>query len=648
MTTNLAQISGTVLCSERDPSISYRIERCIGEGGAGIVFFALREAPDGVTPVVVKVVRPEVAATAGEKATMLVQKEAVALGRLNERVPPCPFVVRFVDVGSHPFVAGSSLPWLAVEYVHGGIEGTTLEERVYYSCAQTGFAFDAQRAAHVLKCLSQGLSAIHSVGVIHRDLTPGNVLCCGFGEAEIFKISDFGIARPRGLRATFGNVLLGTPGYTAPEQNFESPKGVGPYTDIFSFACLMYYVLTGERYFAGESPLEALAGLRQPRRPLLDSQWLAPELRQREHLCRAMDRIISQATSEDPSERFDDAQQFAASMMPWLAQRNEPPRPSRAIMHSVLSMRSPSMVDHWTWTVRHPPGDERIIHSAAWDVDGHCLVTTTRGVQYWTGDSWVNSLPSDRDLPKGLRFARRMEADCWLLGGAGGKLAVYSSEGLRQVLRCPDETITFLQASGRIDDLLTAVAERPGHPPELWAMAARRWMKPLPLNGVAYVSALLRLDDDRFLICGRLAQGGGFAALYRPMYWETTFLLVPKTRAFVAGSSSPERGLSLVVGSSGVALRVEGEQAVSSVAEGTPDLTASAMDVLDREWVASKGRLWVRDPARSIHWRPVWSDPNLDAPFISLIADAGLIVAMTVDGAVIEGRADWRGSPQPR
>jgi hypothetical protein len=83
---------------------------------------------------------------------------------------------------------------------------------------------------------------------------------------------------------------------------------------------------------------------------------------------------------------------------------------------------------------------------------------------------------------------------------------------------------------------------------------------------------------------------------------------------------------------------------VVSIASGAPDLTAAAMDVLDREWVASLGKLWVRDPARSAAWQSVWSDPRWQAPFISIMADAGMLVAMTADGGVLEGRASWRSS----
>jgi hypothetical protein len=65
------------------------------------------------------------------------------------------------------------------------------------------------------------------------------------------------------------------------------------------------------------------------------------------------------------------------------------------------------------------------------------------------------------------------------------------------------------------------------------------------------------------------------------------------------------------------------------------------MDVLAREWVASIGKLWVRDPERGSEFRSVWSSTAWQTPFVSLMADAGMLTAMTVDGGIVEGRAAW-------
>ncbi|HYJ11020.1 MAG TPA: serine/threonine-protein kinase [Polyangiaceae bacterium] len=640
-----ASTGGRVIQSDFQRGVTYRLERQIGEGGMGAAYLALRQAPDGLSPVVVKLVRPAFGPNSDRAAALVVQKESVALGRLNERVPPCPFVVRLVDTGAAHMHGPqhAPTPWLAVEYVHGGVEGTTLMERVSYHIEKTGEGFDGPRTAHLVRCLASGLTAIHGVGVVHRDLTPGNILCCGFGEAEIFKISDFGIARPSGLSSTFGGVPVGTIGYAAPEQCMPDLGSSGVTTDLFSFACCVYLVLTGDEYFPAETPVQAMVMMRdKKRKSVLEGRALSPELRKRAEACRAIDSILARATALAPDQRHQDAQELANALIPWLSETREPPKPNRRLVSSLLNLAAPGDVSSWTWTVRHPPGGDRVILSAAWDVDGHCFAFTSKGPEFWNGQDWVPAHDVARDLPAGMAFARRFEAGGWLVGGEAGTLAVYTTEGVREVVRCPDPQVTFSHASGRFDDLLAAVGQRPGEPPKLWAMAARRWLKPLPLDGASYVAALLRLDSERWVICGRLQHGTGFCSVYTPTQWETTVLLTPRTRAFVSGASEQERGLALVVGSDGVALRIEGQEAVSSVADGTPGLTAAAMDVLDREWVCSLGRLWVRDPARDLSWRPVWHDPNWQAPFVSMIADAGMVVAMTADGAILEGRAGWR------
>src|SRR5207244_1030318 len=114
-----------------------------------IAFLAARIAPEGRCPVVMKVLRPSIVRMLGERALLVVHKEAVSLQRLNETVPPTPFVVRFIDSGSIPAArAGKKLDlaWIAVEHIHGGPEGTTLTDRVAHSLQNTGAAFEPQRA----------------------------------------------------------------------------------------------------------------------------------------------------------------------------------------------------------------------------------------------------------------------------------------------------------------------------------------------------------------------------------------------------------------------------------------------------------------------------------------------------------------------
>src|SRR3954465_14771657 len=233
---------GQVLESAYQPGVSYRLEKKLGEGGTAAAYLSRRMSAVGESQAVIKIILPQIVADSDERALTIIKKEAVALGRLNERVPPTPFVVRLLDTGAllfKPFGKGLELPWIALEYVHGGLEGTTLQDRGRYSVRETGFAFDPNRTARVVHALARGMDEIHAVGVVHRDAHPGNVLCCGAGETEIFKMSDFGIARPVGLSATFGGATVGTPGYMAPEQ-YEDRGNIGPLSDLFSLAAIVF------------------------------------------------------------------------------------------------------------------------------------------------------------------------------------------------------------------------------------------------------------------------------------------------------------------------------------------------------------------------------------------------------------------------
>jgi serine/threonine protein kinase len=299
--------------------VSFRLEQVIGEGAHGIVYSASEERAGGSQPVVVKILRPRAVRELAGLAETAIRKEVAALMRLSAREPATPFVVQFLDTGvCRPSGGPLELPWIAVEYVRGGADGVTLTSRVELSIERTGHAFGLARAASAIRCMTLGLSAIHEVGVIHRDVTPNNVLCAGEGDAEIFKISDFGLARVSET-STFGDILLGTPGYSAPEQSFPEKVPAGPYTDVFGVACCAYWLLTGEHYFDAPTVPETFVLVHAAaRRRILDAPAVAPELRGQPELAAELDRVIARATRADPLERPSTPQALAAALEPLL------------------------------------------------------------------------------------------------------------------------------------------------------------------------------------------------------------------------------------------------------------------------------------------------------------------------------------------
>ncbi len=638
----LQTLERQTIASSMHPGVTFRIDRVLGIGGVSVAFFALRVTPDGSAPVVLKVIRPRVMVEAGRTAELSVKKEAVALGRLNERVPPTPFVVRLIEAGSlvvgRPGGGTLELPWLAIEWVHGGAEGTTLDERVRHAVERTGLAFDPARVAHAIECLGAGLDAIHEVGVIHRDITPGNVLCCGFGDEEIFKIADFGIARPTGVMATFGGIALGTPGYASPEQILSDDKLTAPTSDVFSLGALVFHMLTGEDYFPATTPVEAVLAAQQPgRRSIAESTRLSPELRARPTACSAIDAVLARATASHPQFRPPSGGTLGAMLVPLLRPEPVRPRTAQRRIESLAGARAPSVQGGWVWTVRSNPGADRVIRSVAWDGDGTCLAATDQGLAFWNGTGW-QAAPL-HGLERGsARLVRRIGPGAWLVGGDGATLALYSTEGIARVLHGPDADVSFEQASGDLSDLAVIVGTRPGETPVLYALAGRHWLKPAALAKAASIAALARLEDERWLVAGRALDGDGFAAIYSPLYWDVERVATPAARVYLGCAAQPDLSLGVVVGTGGHAVRITGNRTTASRIEGEPDLTSAAVDVAGCAWAASLGRLWTLE-RDAMSWMPAWHDQRWRVPIVSLFADVGLVIAMGADGGIVEGRS---------
>lgn len=629
---------GAVVHSEVLP-VEYRIEKILGVGGTATACLARRIGPEGESPAVVKVILPQIVQGAGGTAKTIIGKEAVALGRLNERTPPTPFVVRLLDAGTHEVRVGQQsfeLPWLALEWVDGGIEGTTLEQRIDYSVRETGFAFDAERAARAIQNLAEGISEIHAVGVVHRDITPNNVLCCGVGDAELFKLSDFGIARPLGMAATFGDVVLGTPGFLAPEQATRSDVPVGFHSDVFSFACVVYYLLTGEPYFDAGSMIESVSAARAAgRRSVCDAPTLSYELREREAACQAIDLALARATAVDPGQRPKTARVLASSLVPWLSLEPSGARPSRRWLESYARFAPTLPATGSSWIVRHPPGDDRLLTSVAWNGAGHCLAASVRGLDYWDGTQW-KAAPLE-GLPGAPICVRRLTASSWVVATEGGALIEYSHDGTRELFRGPDPSLRISDIDGDLEDVAVALGQRPGGPPELCALVGKHWLKPLAVDDAAMLTSVARIDAERWLVAGRDARGGAYAAIHHPLAWELERVELPMVRALIAGASNPLRRVAALVGAEGLVLTADADRTAPTRVHGNPDLSAVALDVLGRAWVGGAGQIWAQDSKRG--WVVAWQEPRWAAPFVGMFAEVNYLAAVTVDGAVVECRS---------
>jgi eukaryotic-like serine/threonine-protein kinase len=645
-----ALLKGKNLDSETQEGVRYELIRLLAHGGMGSAYFAHRHTPTGSSPVVVKVMSPHFGD--GLVAPELVAlKESVALGRLNESVPPTPYVVRYVDSGTALVVDGKQTAWTVLEYVHGGIEGTTLEERVAYAVHRTGYAFDPARAAQALRCIASGLSAIHAASVLHRDLSPGNILCSGLGDGELFKIADFGVARPFGLDRTFQGMKLGTFGYTAPEAG---SKNAGFESDVFSLAAVVYFILTGQHYFDAPGPQQVMELVVKGSRPSVRLHTtLSPELAQRAATCARIDELLAQATTRLPRERFRTAAEFAELMLPTLTGAQVDAHSSRRVLSAVLMERArPRGALESQWIEKCRPSEERFIRSTAWDTDGRALALTREGALFWDGNRWRDADALTARLLFPLQAIEKHDGGGWLVLGGTGKLGVIDVDGRVEQLETPDSDLRYCFASGHIDDLLLAIrtsAPAAGssgfwssESAELVLFARRKARPAWALPQGLQINTLKRVGERMWLLGGRWQGGGGFAALYEPLEQKFTLLAVPDLRAFIGGASCPEREQGLVAGSEGAILHVSPDGVETSIVPGGADLAAAAVDILGNEWVAGAGVLWTRSTARE-PFRPAWVNQRWSTPFISLMAEPGRVIGMTCDGAVLEGLFEFGG-----
>lgn len=219
---------GLRVLSDADPERAgpYRLLARLGAGGMGQVYLGRSQ---GRRLVAVKLVHPHFADNAVFRRRFT--KEIAAASRITGF-----YTAQVIDAD-----ADADPPWLATEY----IAGPSLQDAVEENGALPEIPVAALGAG-----LAEGLRAVHTQNVIHRDLKPGNVLLAQDGP----RIIDFGIARAMDA-PTQSLTLMGTPGYMSPEQYLGGD--LEPASDVFCLAAVLTFAATGRHPF-GEGPAEAL------------------------------------------------------------------------------------------------------------------------------------------------------------------------------------------------------------------------------------------------------------------------------------------------------------------------------------------------------------------------------------------------------
>ncbi len=257
----------------------YELEEILGEGGMGLVFRA-RHTTLG-TPCAVKVVTD-----ARHKERFLTEAKSVAaMGRH-------PNIVSVYDLGEE-----KGLPYYAMELVTGRPLAHDFADR-----HKQGRDYSSEEIARLLEKVARAVHFAHQHNVIHRDLTPNNVIVRDDGEPQVM---DFGLARQTDVaeRRSVVGVPMGTPHYMSPEQAKGDVEGMDARTDVYGLGAILYEMLTRNPPHPG-TPQQALVHAVRgddPPRP----RAVSP------HVSRDLETICLKALEAESARRYPTAKEFA-------------------------------------------------------------------------------------------------------------------------------------------------------------------------------------------------------------------------------------------------------------------------------------------------------------------------------------------------
>ncbi|MBA3817273.1 MAG: protein kinase [Deltaproteobacteria bacterium] len=263
----------------------YEILRSLGRGGMAEVYLAQMRGLGGfVKEVALKCVLPDLLAE--PELTQMFLDEARTAARLEH-----PNIVQVFDIGQE----GGHL-FFAMEYVRG------TDARTLLRTTDAGGALPLGPAIAIVLGTAAASHHAHERGVIHRDISPSNVM---ISSAGIVKLTDFGIAKAASNRnVTQSGVIKGKQGYMSPEQC--RGRTLDRRSDIYSLGVLLYQLTTGRLPFAETNPLDFVEHVltRDP----------VPPSRLVERYPSTLEEIVLRAIAREPAERFATAAELERAL----------------------------------------------------------------------------------------------------------------------------------------------------------------------------------------------------------------------------------------------------------------------------------------------------------------------------------------------
>jgi serine/threonine protein kinase len=269
-----------------------KIVRAIARGGMGKVYYA--EQIGMGRPCAVKVLDPRMAGASREEFTRRFLLEASVAAKLTH-----PNVVTIYDYGE----TDDGACFIAMEYLEGETLSETLKREKRLS---------PERAVGVARQVCRALREAHAIGVVHRDMKPGNIFLVRHDdEGDFAKVLDFGLVKetaPGGEDDAHTQVgqIMGSPRYMAPEQIEGKP--VDARTDIYALGTVMYAMLTGHPPF--ERPNEMATMMAHVSEPVVPLSQAMPDV----VLPPGLEAVVLRCLEKDPDRRFRSMEEMLSAL----------------------------------------------------------------------------------------------------------------------------------------------------------------------------------------------------------------------------------------------------------------------------------------------------------------------------------------------
>jgi serine/threonine-protein kinase len=266
----------------------YQLKQKLGEGGMGEVYLAEHQLLK--RPCALKLIKAEAGA------------DPIALGRFEREVRSAarlahPNTIAIYDYGH----SEDGTFYYVMEY----LQGLSLADLV-----QQAGPLSPGRLIYLFRQVCAGLAEAHMLGLVHRDLKPANVfVAVRGGESDVAKVLDFGLVKltkdPGAAALTGDMTVSGTPLFMAPEQAV-ADRSLDARADIYALGAMMYYALTGQPPFQGESAFAVM--MAHSRDPVIPPSQIRPGVPD------DLERVILRCLAKKPEERYPDVKTLGQAL----------------------------------------------------------------------------------------------------------------------------------------------------------------------------------------------------------------------------------------------------------------------------------------------------------------------------------------------